>query len=913
MKKVCFLSILCIFFLKESVQAKTTLNALLETNIKLKNSDSIIAVLDSYYRGKKYNVLIENAQKRENELLKKPKIDSLLISKIRHKKGYANYTLGNYQLAIADFNNAISSLPKSGKDSNLHATILFDRSYAEYYFNRRTDYYKSLKESAVILGKLDNPDYDYLLEVYAELSYETKYLGYFEEAENYLQKGYDIIKAKKNKTSKDVLFKHYSISLYCSWKKEEEALNHLNDLEALKQRKTFNPAETLMYAVSLNLMADFYLVNIDKFDKNIALTKAESYLDKAFKNLNKENNKDSYLQFKFNYNKLLLEKEAFEDVLKGANELLTISKETDTRRSFFIAMKAKAFFKMKAKEKAEEALFQMVSSIHNDSTYLKQDYSNFKPSFVLHHTGLLVELADEFLEAFSNDDTVVEQANKIYLIALKQFKNCYWQSKFNKNTKEIYNKSISGILNTQKLNEDKNFNISIINDIENIENRLAWKAFINNRTTANIAIPDSVRYKELELRQIMLLAKQKNDNQKYINTKETLEAFNKQLKKDYPKIASFVYQDFSIENLQKQLVKGQIILRYKKHKKHFFVFVITANNIEIIPIKKNVLTEEKIEAYINNLSSIKEHRILGKELTKALIPINVSNYNSIIVIPDGILHHLPFETLTTKSGNFLVEDYSVSYAPHLVFINKTEMSESKAKNNLYIFSATYNLNGETNLQGALSESKSIHNIFNGELFIGDDALKSNFINNAFKADVLHLAMHAKLNDANPELSYFSFTEKEENNKMYLEELYGLNLKAELAVLSACNTGKSDLKNPEGAISLQRAFTFSGVPCTVSSLWQVPDVETSKIMVHFYKYLKLGKTKDTALRLAKIDYLKETKDAELRHPFYWAGFVISGDMSPIASSATNYWFALVLGLLVVIIMLYKRKQLIQFFK
>lgn len=910
MKNVCFLLVLGAIFIGKPTQAKTSINDGLKTIMQTKTNDSIIPILNGFLKEEKYNDLIEKAKKLEHVLLKNQQTDSLLISKIRHKKGYAFYQLEDYQSAINYFNEAINILPNAKQDSNLHGTILFDRSYAEYYFNRRTDYYKSLKKSATIISELEQPDYDFLLEIYAELSYETKYLGYFKEAETYLQKGYAIIKSKKNKTSKDVLFKHYAISLYCTWKKEAHILKHLKDLENLKKSKKFTPSETLMYAVSLNLIADFYIVNLDRFDKNDALKKAEYYLDKAFKNLDKKHNKNSYIQFKFNHNKLLLEKDEVEKVLKNVDELMLLTKKTDTRRPFLYAMQAKVFFKTKAKNKSEKALFQMASAIHNDSIQLHRDYSNFKPSLTLHHSWLLVELADEFLEAFPNDTTIVKQANNIYKLGLLQFKNCYWQSAFNKLNKAGYSKAMFGILSTQKFNA--NALINILNDIENIENRLAWKAFLNNRTDSNIAIPDSLRYKELQLRQTMVLAKQKNDQNLYLTTKQKLETFNKLLNENYPKIASFVYNNFSVEDFKKQLKPHQIVLRYKKFKDQFFVFIITKTDVKMEPLPTTVSIDENIKNYLENLSLLKVYKSSAKALSQILIPINIDEYKSVIIIPDGILHHLPFETLLTNSDKFLLEKHNISYASHLVFVNNSEAQKHNFENELYVFSPTYNLNDETNLEGATNESKSINKIFKGKLFIGDKALKSEFINNAQNANLLHLAMHANLNDENPELSYFSFAENEKDNKMHLEELYALSLNAELAVLSACNTGKINLENPEGAVSLKRAFVFAGVPATVSSLWQVPDKETSGLMVAFYKNLNKGQYKDEALRNAKLNYLKTTDDKALKHPFYWAGFVVSGDVSAIETPSNNTLIIVLIALILLGLFL-SRKKLIKLFK
>ena len=76
---------------------------------------------------------------------------------------------------------------------------------------------------------------------------------------------------------------------------------------------------------------------------------------------------------------------------------------------------------------------------------------------------------------------------------------------------------------------------------------------------------------------------------------------------------------------------------------------------------------------------------------------------------------------------------------------------------------------------------------------------------------------------------------------------------------------------------------------MTSLWQVPDRQTSEIMVSFYEYLKKGFAKNTALQKVKLDYLNNTEDEFLQHPYYWAGFVISGNVASIQSSNPFWWW------------------------
>ena len=106
------------------------------------------------------------------------------------------------------------------------------------------------------------------------------------------------------------------------------------------------------------------------------------------------------------------------------------------------------------------------------------------------------------------------------------------------------------------------------------------------------------------------------------------------------------------------------------------------------------------------------------------------------------------------------------------------------------------------------------------------------------------------------------------------------LNADLAVLSACNTGFGVLRKGEGVMSIARAFTYAGVPATVTSLWSAPDRETSDIMVAFYKNLQKGLSRDAALRQAKLTFLDNASRSKEANPYFWAAFVPIGNMETI---------------------------------
>src|SRR6185369_12208084 len=97
---------------------------------------------------------------------------------------------------------------------------------------------------------------------------------------------------------------------------------------------------------------------------------------------------------------------------------------------------------------------------------------------------------------------------------------------------------------------------------------------------------------------------------------------------------------------------------------------------------------------------------------------------------------------------------------------------------------------------------------------------------------------------------------------------------DLVTLSACDTGLGKEMGGEGLIGLTRAFQYAGARSVLASLWSVADDSTADLMRRFYTYLKQGKSKDEALRLAQVDLIRGPKATS--HPYHWAAFQLSGD-------------------------------------
>ncbi|HKR13292.1 MAG TPA: CHAT domain-containing tetratricopeptide repeat protein [Pyrinomonadaceae bacterium] len=270
---------------------------------------------------------------------------------------------------------------------------------------------------------------------------------------------------------------------------------------------------------------------------------------------------------------------------------------------------------------------------------------------------------------------------------------------------------------------------------------------------------------------------------------------------------------------------------------------------------------------------------------------------NLVIAPDSNLWDLPFQALVSNTNRFMIEDASISYAPSLTVLRemtRRRMDQRTTRGPSTLLALGNPVMGEEPVQRAhrtlrnasLSplpeageEVRALGRLYGAsrsKVYVGAEAREDRVKNEAGQASILHFTTHGTLNNVSPMYSYLTLAGGGPNDDGLLEawELMQLDLKAELAVLSACETARGRIGAGEGTIGFSWAMFIAGVPSIVVSQWKVESAGTRDLMVNFHRSLISNpRTKTDALRQAA---LKLMRNPETSHPFYWAGFVLVGD-------------------------------------
>uniref|UniRef100_UPI0026095C1C CHAT domain-containing protein n=1 Tax=Mastigocoleus sp. MO_188.B34 TaxID=3036635 RepID=UPI0026095C1C len=301
----------------------------------------------------------------------------------------------------------------------------------------------------------------------------------------------------------------------------------------------------------------------------------------------------------------------------------------------------------------------------------------------------------------------------------------------------------------------------------------------------------------------------------------------------------------------------------------------------------------------NSTNRLKQlHQILIKPIAD-LLPQDEEQ--RVIFIPHQELFLVPFVALQDEKGKYLIEKHTILTAPSIQALSLTEPKQQaqqkqntptlpRGKEALIVGNPTMPKGGVgkelqplPQLPGAEKEANNIARKLSTKALIGDQATESTIVQKMASAKLIHLATHGLFDGTNaigsPGAIALTPSGKDDGFLTTVEimERFGLpnqqKLQAELVVLSACDTGRGDIKG-EGVVGLSRAFMASGVPTLVVSLWKVPDAQTATLMNHFYTNIYThDMDKAKAMREAMLTMIRDNDGDP--YPRNWAAFTVIG--------------------------------------
>lgn len=383
-------------------------------------------------------------------------------------------------------------------------------------------------------------------------------------------------------------------------------------------------------------------------------------------------------------------------------------------------------------------------------------------------------------------------------------------------------------------------------------------------------------------------------------------------------------QPATADQLQEQMAQAQMTLaEFSLGENRSFVWLFTRGEFffEILPARKEI--EKAVRPYLTMLAATPNHLYIERDLAKlrehseALFETLFGRLSSriepgqrLIVVPDGLLHYLPFEALI-HNRHFLVEDHEISYLPSASMLAHLQDSRGEAGTGdrmellalgdpifgpeLKVSVAKKSRNGPIDvirhargshgfrlppLPRTRDEVQYIAGLFSPDrtrLYLGEDSTEDAVKRESLRRyRRLHFATHSLIDETSPSRSAVVLTldsDPDEDGFLEVSEISELDLDCDLVVLSACQTGRGQLLSGEGIVGLSRAFLYAGARAVAVSLWNVSDISTGQLMKSFYRHLAAGIGNAAALRETKLQMLKS--DKETRHPYYWASFVIVG--------------------------------------
>jgi len=367
-----------------------------------------------------------------------------------------------------------------------------------------------------------------------------------------------------------------------------------------------------------------------------------------------------------------------------------------------------------------------------------------------------------------------------------------------------------------------------------------------------------------------------------------------------------------LREVQAKLRPSEQLTSFFWGQKTCFALHVGSSYLEIVRVSLTPSIHKSLDDYLEVLQQptsvgIGQVDSLGSLIRQTFLPTLADSVTQLIVLPDGPLTQIPFaalpqpgiQSLRSAPSTYLLHQSSVYYCWSVS--NWLQTSSSRGPKSVLAMAPDFS-RANAPLFFNRQEADHLKKEWKARVLYGEQASRSFFLRLAPDYQILHLATHAYINPQNSNYSYLVFSEHSDAQQiapLYVKDIYQLQLQTDLVVLSACQTTQGNYRTQEGLLSLARGFSYAGAQSLVGSLWPLNDQTTVRIIPKMYQYLAQGLTKDKALQQAKLDYLHSAIGRE-RHPIYWAGLQVIGDVRPVTPSADHSRIRFLLSFLLVML-------------
>lgn len=411
---------------------------------------------------------------------------------------------------------------------------------------------------------------------------------------------------------------------------------------------------------------------------------------------------------------------------------------------------------------------------------------------------------------------------------------------------------------------------------------------------------------------------------------DKLDALRRDIRYKNPLYASVQYpQPITVKSLQEKVLRdGEVLAEYFLSRQGVFCLAVTKTDFNVIelPVNQEDLAK-KINSLLKNIQGFPQGERFRSNIAEDLYDILVKPLEplladkTLIVVPQGTLAYLPFETLRTEHDGkkiFMTEKYRVKYIQSATVLGvlrsqyeqggsgdtfigfgdpvydyqgfKSGTEEGKKKDRGADSPAAFTKNNYlraggtlTRLVGSGEEIEGIGKIFEKKGGTARSLLRIDAREENAKSEevdryaFVHFSTHGIVEPQFQAIALSQIPDEKEDGFLTLGEIMNGKFNARLVVLSACETGLGEMARGEGVTGLTRAVMYAGSAAAMVSLWSVSDEGTRELMVSFYENLIDKKmSKEEALRAAKAGLIHGEKGNTFSHPFFWSAFVMYGE-------------------------------------